>query len=293
MEIFLIFFILLEQINSFPTPQNVFSIRLIGEDTLTRNAYYVSPAIDNNGDIYIITGENGNFPQYTRHISKFDINLMDVTNDYYYFCQCNFDFGEAYVIGDNPKYFFLTTYIANEDYGTSDFLELTGTYLAEGQNNDIEGYKRFFKKVGNYYYLARITGGRSGPIRFVVKRMELDLINNPGTSRHYPFINIITNNYDQIHLEYQAMFSCDLTNYPNYNNNFILCTYFSLNKKAELSIFDNNLNLKNKIELDDTPEEWPDNGGFIKILYFKDNSKFILACRRGNSKMRFRYFEYK
>ena len=146
MEIFLIFFIFLEQIISFPTPQNVFSIRLIGAEELTKNAFYVYPAIDNNGDIYIITGENGSFEQYTRYISKFEINLMDVTNEYYYFCGWNFDFGEAYIIGDNPKYFFLTTYIADEDHGTSDFIELTGAYLAEGDNNDMEGYKRFFKK---------------------------------------------------------------------------------------------------------------------------------------------------
>ena len=157
---------------------------------------------------------------------------MDTTINYSYISQYNFDFGEAYVIGDNPNYLFLTTYFADEDYGTSDFIDITGNNVAQGINYDIEGYKRFFKKVGNYYYLARITGGRSGPIRFVVKRMELDLINNPGTSRHYPFINIINNNYyEQIHLEYQAMFSCDLTNYPNKVNNFILCTYFSLKKR--------------------------------------------------------------
>ena len=110
-------------------------------------------------------------------------------------------------------------------------------------------------------------------------------------SSYFPFNDIINNNYEELPLEYQAMFSCDLTNYLD-NNNFILCTYFSGNKKSEVSVFDSELYLKKKTELDDTPEEWLNNDPFIKILYFKDNSKFILACRRGDLNMRFRYFEY-
>ena len=105
----------------------------------------------------------------------------------------------------------------------------------------------------------------------------------------YLFTNKIYN--DEVHLIYQAMISCDLTNYTDNNIEFILCTYFSNNKKAEVSVFDQDLVLQKTKELDNEPEEWENNDPFIKIVYFKDSSKFILACRKKNL-MRFRYFEY-
>jgi len=66
------------------------------------------------------------------------------------------------------------------------------------------------------------------------------------------------------------MLSCDLTG----ENKFILWAYFSTNKKATISVFNDNLGH----ELTEVFDDWIDLGGkkgFIKIVNFRENSNFF------------------
>ena len=53
---------------------------------------------------------------------------------------------------------------------------------------------------------------------------------------------------NSVNLEYECMISCDST----IDSQFILCAYFSTNKKATVSVFNNNLEHKLTKEFDDS-----------------------------------------
>ena len=103
------------------------------------------------------------------------------------------------------------------------------------------------------------------------------------------YLKVYQRNYIE-NIEYLSMTSCDLIK----DNNNILCVYISKEDNF-LTIEVNNFVLRKiqtiKIEVADYFIKEKDY--FIKIAYFKDNSKFVLLYSKDNYVVRLRYFEYK
>ena len=144
-------FVLLKQINCDSTPQNEYSINLVDENM--RGATYVYPALDEENNIYFVTGEDGIVGSFKKYIVKYNMILKDVVEKFSYDSQIYFDFGEAYVVGNN-NYLFVSMFLADQERGKSEFVNIRERRSSEAENTYIHGYKRFFKKVGNYYFLA-------------------------------------------------------------------------------------------------------------------------------------------
>jgi len=269
---FSLIFILLIQINSYSTPQNEFSINLVDENI--KGATYIYPAKDEDNNIYFVTGEDGCDGPFKKYIVKYNMILMDVVEKYSYDSQICFDFGEAYVVGNN-NYLFVSMFFADQERGKCEFVNIRQRRSSETNYNYIHGYKRFLKKVENYYFLANYLNFNS----LLIQKMGINY------SGDFPSFYEIARN--SVNLEYECMLSCGLTS----DSQFILCAYFSTNKKATISVFNNNLDHKLTEEFDD----WIDLGGkksFIKIVNFRENSNFFLANRQTDSIIRFRYFKY-
>ena len=148
---FFLIIILLIRIYSYSTPQNEFSINLVEEKM--RGATYIYPALDKENNIYFVTGEEGGDGPFKKNVAKYNMILKDVVEKYSYDSQIYFDFGEAYVVGNN-NYLFVSMFLADQEKGKCEFVNIRERRSSEAENTYIHGYKRFLKKVGNYYFLA-------------------------------------------------------------------------------------------------------------------------------------------
>ena len=88
-------------------------------------------------------------------------------------------------------------------------------------------------------------------------------------------------------ISYQEMISCDFTN----DNQYILCAYISQDKSFTISVHNKYLELI-QVEKKEVCQNF-DTSYFIKIIYFKDNSKFITMNSENDYITRLRYFRYK
>ena len=151
-------------------------------------------------------------------------------------------------------------------------------------DNKIHGYRRDYKKAGTYYYLMYLD--------YVDNSWRLGIIKMTLTENdnYYPTYKI-QKETTQIQIVYQAMISCDLTE----DNKYILCAYFyyvNYNDETtyvEISVFNDNLEFllyrrynAGKFNADN----------FVKIIYLKDNSDFILMTSQTATITRLRYFRY-
>ena len=96
MAISFLIFILLERINSYPTNQNEFSINLI--DKNMRGATYIYPALDEENNIYFVTGEDGCNEPFKKYVAKYNMIIKYVVEKYSYDSKICFYYGEAYVL---------------------------------------------------------------------------------------------------------------------------------------------------------------------------------------------------
>ena len=81
---------------------------------------YIRPVISENGDLYIITGENE--PEDSirkRYIVKYNIDSGNFIEQISYKSNYGFWRGNAIVVGDNSEYLIITTFGAEEDKGQS------------------------------------------------------------------------------------------------------------------------------------------------------------------------------
>ena len=270
---FFLIIILLIRIYSYSTPQNEFSINLVEENM--RGATYIYPALDEENNIYFVTGEDVCDGPFKKYVVKYNMVLKDVVEKYSYDSQICFDFCEAYVVGNN-NYLFVSMFLADQERGKCEFVNIRERRSSEAENTYIHGYKRFLKKVGNYYFLANYLNYNS----LLIQKMGINY------SGGFPSFYIIEEN--SVNLEYEIMLSCDSTN----DSKFIICAYFSTNKKVAVSVFNNNLDYKLTKEFDDSIDLGAKKS-FIKIVNFRENSNFFLANRQTDLIMRFRYFKYK
>ena len=199
-------FVLLIQIKCYSTPQNEFSINLVDENM--RGATYIYPALDEENNIYFVTGEDGCDGPFKKYVVKYNMILKDVVEKYSYDSQICFDFGEAYVVENN--YLFVSMFFSDQNRGKSEFVNIRERRSSLAEEIYIHGYKRFLKKVGNYYFLANYLNYNS----LLIQKMYISYSGN------FPTFNLESSK--SVNLEYECMLSCDST----IDSQFILCAYF-------------------------------------------------------------------
>ena len=100
---------------------------------------------------------------------------MSITENFSYDSRYNFDHGETYAMGENSKYLFTTTYKSDTNYSYIDLVKIDlKEIIYQIRDDEIEGYKRFFKKAGQYYYLVNIKRYQEYQASLVVQRMNFD-----------------------------------------------------------------------------------------------------------------------
>ena len=141
----------------------------------------------------------------------------------------------------------------------------------------VYGYRRTLKKVGSYIYYAYLEPKNMKTL-FIDK---IQLINNS------PYFQTVKRlNYNIEFTTYQSMISCDFTE----DNKYMLCAYFNQNNKFSIIIFNSELEYINKKEFEYCSNDLED--AFIKIIYFKDNSKFIIMYTINKFTVRIRFVNY-
>ena len=218
----------------------------------------------------------------------YDLNTARFIKKITYSSNYGFWRGEPYVVGDNSDYLFITTYEENSDYyseyyASYEFFGINNNFLSQTKDNSIHGYRRGFKKVGAYYYLMYTDTKQNEDGWFlVIRKMSFAYKNNAPS-----FQNIKISS--ETKLTNQAMISCDSTK----DNNYILCAYFSRDPKPPLvSVSAYNSNLDSLLTHNFERVGYFPADNFIKIVYFKDNSNFILMNSQQQTITRLRYFKY-
>ena len=84
------------------------------------------------------------------------------------------------------------------------------------------------------------------------------------------------------------MISCDYTR----NNNYFLCAYYSHDLEVSVSVFRANDLVLMREKKYEPAGYFDGSDNFIKIIYFKDNSNFILVNSQEENIARLRYFSY-
>ena len=258
--LFIFAFATKEIINSSKT-ENKFSLTLV--DTNIYNAEYIRPTISEDGYLYIVTGENDpNDNDPNRYIIKYDINSASYIKTITFKSDINYMRGEPYIIGANSQYLLITSF-SDDPYniGTYEIINLRDkTKRRAVQDDTIHGYRRVVKKDGSDIYLANILNWNSIHIKKMSIISETNGLPNFGNIKENSDIGITS----------QAMISCDFTKYKGN----IICAYFSENLKASITSYDSNLNVKYSKEFEETDNF--DDDHFIKIVYLKDDSDFIM-----------------
>ena len=189
--------------------------------------------------------------------------------------------GEPSVIEDS-KYLFITTFYEDSNgnyYGSNEFFGLKDEKTVQKIDYSLHGYRRDFKKVGNNYYIIHLYEDNGW--KLLIKKRNIVYKNN------FPELNEVNNNKEQ-EIRYQAMISCALTN----DNNYILCAYYSGEIYISITLYSTyNFALITTKKFEGPGYFNADN--FIKIIYLKGDSNFIMMNSQQETITRLRYFNYK
>ena len=230
---------------------------------------------EDDGYLYIITGENledASEPKdsYKRHILKFDMNSGGLVGKYFFNSLYQFKNPESTIAGYFSEYLLTTT-----EYS----IDISNSTYFEEELYSMTSVRRTLKRDGTEYYYAYT----SDVDKMIIKKLELVIQNN---NNNVPFYNIIATSDPLSIISYQGMISCDFT----LDNNYILCAYITQDKNFAISVYNKYLELiqteKKEVCLNF------DANYFIKIIYFKENNKFITMNSVNNYITRLRFFRY-
>ena len=264
-------FILLNNVYNLSDEEGTYSITFVDNNMETSN--YIIPIFREHQDfLYIVSGEsldennNHNSNNFAWKLLKFNINSGVLFGNYTFYSNYPFDNPEVISIGDNSSYLLTTT---------TNSIQIFNEIVSKESTYSFYGSRRTLKKIGSYYYHAYIDNENQNNI--IISQMILN--NNKSIERNKNSEPVKT-------LIYQSMISCDYSK----DNNYILCAYFSENKYITISLYNNDLDLiktEQKENIDNINEEY-----FIKIVWFKDNYKFIILNSKSDYITRLRYFKY-
>ena len=270
----ILFFILVSKVVNDSDFFNYYFNFTLVDDTM-KEGTFISPTISEDGYLYIVTGHDEDIKnnQSQRYIIKYDIETSSLVEQYHYNLSYGFYAGEAYAFNDKSQYIFSSSFSDSNDSHNYEVRHLK-TYGINWQDNSIYGERRFFKKAGPSYYFVHYDENNF----IYMKKMAIAYYVN-----YIPYFEIIKERkigpYKRVN-----MISCDLTK----DNNYILCSFFDDDLKVSLSAFDKNFNQKFSYVYNETNILF----GFIKIVYFKENSVFVMMNSLKFRITRLRYFDY-
>ena len=268
--IILLIFLLINGVKDDDLTINYFNFQLIDENVKPNS--HISTTVSEDGYLFIVSGKYENLEDNLnqRFITIYNINTSSFVKKYVYNTSFGFNWGEAYAFTDKSQYLFIST--SGGSYAIRDIRDDGGKIW---NDTSIYGYRRFFKKADSFYYFAHIDAENKNYL--FLKRMEIDYYKD-----NIPHFEIVKTS-KEIEVDNTPIITCDLTN----DNNYIICAYYSQNQNISISAFDKNLDV-----LLSQTIGFVDYHDFIKIVYFKDNTDFILMNYQKEYITRLRYFNY-
>ena len=258
-----------------------FEFNLVADSMKTST--YISLTKSSDGYLYILTGNDEDFPNRNnrRYLLKMDLETLSLHLSHNYSTLRGFYGGEIFSFSAKNKYLFIPTYSGPPLLGSLEILNLEiKTYTIGTINNDssIYGRRRSFMKSGSYYYFIHLDNKK----QLYAKKMKIDGYDDVSDS---PKFKIIQEN-KEINTKSREMISCDLT----YDKNYILCAYYDEYEQVRVAVFNSALKIEKRENYGKTSSFT--GLDFIKILYFKGTSNFILMYSQSESVTRLRYFNY-
>ena len=248
-----------------------YTIKIIDNEMKSNHILAVNN--EEEGYLYIITGEEGeNLNLFKRYILKYDVNSGEF-HKYFFNSIYPFKNPESTIAGYFSEFLLTTTEKAIAIYN--------GTYIEEELFN-IFSSRRTLKNIGTEYYYAYTNNDNKNSL--IITKMELVIQTRYNNAQFY---KIIKTSEPLSIISYQEMISCDFTN----DNQYILCAYISQDKSFTISVHNKYLELI-QVEKKEVCQNF-ETSYFIKIIYFKDNSKFITMNSENDYITRLRYFRYK
>ena len=249
-----------------------YKINIIDNEMQSNHILVVNNKED--GYLYIITGEdkkNVGTNLYKRYILKYDENSGNF-DKYFYNSTYPFKNPESTIAGFFSEFLLITTEKSISIYNE--------TYLEEESFNRSSSRITLKNNGVEYYYIYTKNDDKNDLIIAKLKLVIQAKINGN------PFYNIIKTSEPLSIISHQEMISCDLTN----DNQYILCAYISQDKSFTISVHNKYLELI-QVSKKEVCQNF-DTSYFIKIIYFKDNSKFITMNSENDYITRLRYFKY-
>ena len=249
-----------------------YSINIIDNEMLSNHIIAVNNEED--GYLYIITGEDNNEKKdsFKRYILKYDANSGALIDNYFFNSAHPFKNPEIVISGYFSEYLLITIKDSIAIYN--------GTYLNEELFN-IFSSRRILKTIGTEYYYVYTSNENKDYM--IISKMELKIQSRYNNASFY---NIIKSSDPLAIISSEEMISCDFT----HDNKYILCAYISQDKNFTISVHNKNLELI-QVEKKEVCQNF-DTSFFIKIIYFKDDSKFIAMNSENDYLTRLRYFRY-
>ena len=221
---------------------------------------------DGKNYYYIITGENKvsdyeDAKSFKRCILKYDLNTNILVDKYIFNSGYPFEIPNVIFAGKNKQYLLITTKYSIEFFNWKELKEY------KNENMNIIGNQNLIK-IDSYYYnifVQELT--ENNKQEHIIMLNKIEIIEDG----EYASFKIVNQSEPLKIASYLNTVSCSLTN----DKQFIICVYYSDDSYFSISVFDLNLNLV-QAEKGEILNEINKFDIFIKILYFKDNNKFII-----------------
>ena len=248
-------------------------------DERLKSSSYIIPVISEKGFLYIVSGDTEGEDKYrtgqktyNRVILKFDINSGDLIHTYFFWnISKPFLYGESIMIGNNSEYLLTSTL---------DSIEIWENFFYAESEYKVFSPRRFIKQIGDSFFYGFVRKNIENYMQILRMQLLYD------DSKYFKGIEIkdISNNINV--MKFEDMVSCDLTE----DKENILCVYISEDLFFYISVIDKKFNFL----LNEKKESWNENilNYFMKIVYFKDNSKFIIINSQSFYIARLRFYKY-
>ena len=277
--IFIVLFIINYNLYS---AENTFSLLLILGPLVEGN--YTLQTKDEKGNVYIISSVTKDvyfIGNPIRYVIKYDANTCSFVKQFQYDSAYNLVGGEACVLEDGSKYIYVSILYPKKNKAFREIGNYISRGSAERKECNIYGYRRVLKKVGSFYY--QIYLDKDSQSFIYIDKMRIN-----GYTTYFPILETTTFQTKVKVNKGEEMISCDFT----YDNNYIICAYYLETFHVTISIFNN----QNQLIFTQTYEKlnyYTSNDNFIKIVYLKDSSDFVMIVSQDNYTSRLRYFNYK
>ena len=258
--------------------ENNFEFKLVNENM--KKGTYISSTISENGYLYIVTGPDEVFPgEPVRYLMRMNLDTLSLN---YYRDYPIYNMNKGFSKVDSYSFSSKGYYLFNIGQGWYENVNLQREDLCTSTGKELEilngNRGKMFKKLGSFYYFIFISQND----HLIVLKMRIKDYHEECDVPNFEFIShdikILVNND-------KDMISCDSTR----DNNYILCAYPDKYNYVNLVFY----NTEPRIEVNYQYPDLIESFHFIKLLYMKDDSNFILMYSINEKTTRLRYFKNK